>query len=244
MLENIKSLYGYKLAALDGDIGRVQDFYFDDKAWVVRYLVADTGSWLSGRQVLLTPHTFGDLDREGRALSVNLTRKRIENSPTIELHRPVSRQYEIDYYQYYGWPAYWNTAAWAGFGDCPVVVAPSEDQIEAQRSHPHREDKHLRSTRAVTGYAIHAADGEIGSVRGFIVDDKTWTIRDLVAEAGHWYSGKEVLIASAKIGRISYEDSRVFVNLTRSAIQHTAAHKVVKAGAHDARASAAQNQPI
>ncbi len=240
MRRNINSLYGCKLAALDGDIGQVQDFYFDDQAWVVRYLVADTGSWLSGRQVLLTPLTFGHLDRAGKALPVKLTRKRIENSPSIELHRPVSRQHEIDYHQYYGWPVYW---ALTGFGGYPVVVAPSEDQIEAQRSHPHRENKHLRSTRAVAGYAIHAADGEIGSVRGFIVDDKTWTIRDLVAEAGHWYSGKEVLIASAKIGRISYEDSRVFVNLTKSAIQHTAAHKVVKAGAHDARVSAAQNQP-
>lgn len=242
MLENIKSLYGYKLAALDGDIGHVQDFYFEDKAWVVRYLVVDTGSWLSSRQVLLTPHAFGDLDRVGKTLSVNLTRKRIENSPSIEKHRPVSRQHEIDYRQYYGWPVYWNAAAFAEFGDYPVVVAPSEDQIEAQRSHPHREVKHLRSTRAVTGYAIHAADGEIGSVCGFIVDDKTWAIRDLVVEAGHWYSSREVLIASAMIGRISYEDSRVFVNLTKSAIQHTATHKVVKAGAHVARASAAQNQ--
>lgn len=237
MRRNINSLYGCKLAALDGDIGHVQDFYFDDQAWVVRYLVADTGSWLSGRQVLLTPQAFGHLDRAGKALPVKLTRKRIENSPSIELHRPVSRQHEIDHHQYYGWPAYWNATALAGFGGYPVSVAPSEDQIEAQRSHPHRENKHLRSTRAVAGYAIHAADGEIGSVSGFIVDDKTWAIRDLVVEAGRWYSRKEILIAPGKIERIGYENAQVFVNLTKSAIRHTAEHKVVKAGA-----TTAQNQ--
>lgn len=229
MLQNTKSLYGYKLAALDGDIGQVQDFYFDDKAWVVRYLVADTGSWLSGRQVLLTPHTFGHLDREEKALAINLTRARIETSPSIELHKPVSRQYEIDYHRYYGWPAYWNAAALAGFGGYPVIMAPSKDQIEAQQSRPHREDKHLRSTLAVTGYAIHATDGEIGTVSGFILDDQSWALRDLVVDTGHWFSRKEVLIPSDKIGRISYEDSQVVVNLTKAAIQHRAEQKAVTA---------------
>lgn len=229
MLPNLKSLYGHKLVALDGDIGHVQDFYFDDKAWVVRYLVANTGSWLSGQQVLLTPHSFGQLDQERKALSVNLTRKQIENSPSIESHKPVSRQYEIDYYQYYGWPTYWNEGAIWDLGALPVFTPPEEDQIED--AHPHRANRHLRSTRAVTGHTIHATDGEIGSVSGFIVDDKSWAIRDLVVETGHWYAGKEVLIAPGKIGRISYEDARVFVNLTKSAIQHTPKHQVVQAGA-------------
>ena len=53
MLQNIKNLYGDKLAALDGDIGHLKDFYFDDESWAIRYLVADTGSWLTGRLVLL-----------------------------------------------------------------------------------------------------------------------------------------------------------------------------------------------
>lgn len=237
MLQNIKSLYGYKLAALDEDIGHVQDFYFDDKAWTVRYLVAETGSWMSGRQVLLTPNTFGHLDREGRALSVKLTRKQIENSPSIELHKPVSRQYEIEYYHYYGWLPYWNPAAMDGLGDYSVVPGSSTDQIGAQRLHPHRKDKHLRSTLAVTGYAIHATDGGIGSVRGFIIDDKSWAIRDLVVETGHWFSGREILIAPGNIGLISYEDSQVFVNLTKSAIEHTAEYKVTKAGARPSRAA-------
>jgi uncharacterized protein YrrD len=230
MLQKTKELYGNKLNAADGDIGHVKDFYFDDKTWVVRYAVADTGSWLSGRLVLLSPHAFGRWDRAVKTLSVNLTRKQIENSPSIELHKPVSRQYEIDYYQYYGWPAYWNGSAMWGLGGFPVVMPPSKDQMEAQLPHHHRDDKHLQSMKAVTGYAIHATDGEIGSVSGFMVDDKSWAVSELAVEAGHWYSGKEILISSAKIERISYTDSKVFVNLTKAAIQHTADHNVVKAG--------------
>ena len=76
----------------------MKDFYFDDQSWAVRYVVADTGSWLSGRQVLLSPHSFGNFHQAGKILTVNLTRKQIESSPVIESHKPVSRQYEEEYY--------------------------------------------------------------------------------------------------------------------------------------------------
>lgn len=231
MLHNIKELYGHKLAAADGEIGHIKDFYFDDRRWAVRYLVADTGSWLSSRLVLVSPHAFGRWDQDGQTLSVTLTRRQIENGPAIESHQPVSRQYEIDYYQYYGWPAYWTGDAVWGLGGFPVVLPPSKDQIEAQRQPHRRDDKHLQSTKAVTGYGIHATDGEIGSVNGFMVDDKSWVVAQLTVEAGHWYAGKEILIPPTAIDRISYEDSKVFVNLTTHSIRQTAEHHVVKAGA-------------
>jgi len=231
MLQNIKELYGNKLAASDGDIGHVKDFYFDDKTWVIRYLVVDTGSWLTGRQVLISPHALGKSDRVEKTLQVNLHKKQIENSPSIESRKPVSRQYEIDYYRYYGWPAYWEGGAMWGFGGFPVVLPPSRDEMEAQQQFRHRDDKHLQSTKAVTGYAIQATDGEIGSVSGFMVDDKSWAVRELVVEAGHWYSGKEILISTGKVESIRYEESKVFVNLAMADIQHTAENHLAKAGA-------------
>ena len=100
MLRSINQLYGDKLGASDGEIGQVKDFYFDDQNWAIRYLVADTGSWLPGRQVLISPHAFGSLYQAGKLLLVNLTRKQIEDSPSIESHKPVSRQYEEEYYRY------------------------------------------------------------------------------------------------------------------------------------------------
>jgi len=219
MLRNTKKLYGYKLAALDGDIGHVKDFYFDDKTWVVRYLVADTGTWLPERLVLLSPHAFGHFDEvDGKALPVNLTRKQIEDSPSIESHHPVSRQYEADYYRYYGWPAYWSGGGMWGGGAFPVVTLPVPEGSDGPR-YQHREDKHLQSARAVTGYQLQTTDGPIGQVSGFLIDDKSWAIHQLIAETGHWYSGKEILIAPGKVERISYEDSQVFVNLTKAEIR-------------------------
>jgi hypothetical protein len=230
MHQNIKELLGSKLMALDGSIGHAKDFYFDDQTWAIRYLVADTGSWLTGRLVLLAPHAFAKLNPLEKTLHLKLHKQQIENSPSIETHQPVSRQYEIDYFQYYGWPAYWNVPAAGGFGGFPVVIPPSKDQIEAQRAHPHRDDKHLHSILAVTGYAIHAIDGEIGTVRSFYLDDRNWTISQVAVETGHWYAGKEILLSPARIRRISYEDSQVFVSLTKADLQLTADHGVVKAG--------------
>ncbi len=229
MLFKIKELYGSKLGATDGDIGHAKDFYFDDKTWVIRYLVADTGSWLSGRLVLLSPHAFGRFDPAEQTLSVRLTKKQIEDSPAIESHKPVSRQYEIEYYRYYGWPVYWDGGAMWGMGGFPVVLPPSKDEMEAQQQHHHRKDKHLQSAKAVNGYHIQTVDGALGHVSGFLVDDRSWAIRDLVVTTGHWYSGKEVLIPSGRVERISYEESKVFVNLTKAEIQETAENTSVAA---------------
>lgn len=225
MLHNTKDIYGHKLTASDGDIGHVQDIYFDDKTWAVRYIVADTGAWLTGRQVLLAPQAFGHLNPDGKILPVHLTRRQIEQSPSIEAHRPVSRQYEEEYYRYYGWPAYWDGSAMGGF----PIITPTPEKLRQHEAQP-RKDLHLRSAKSVTGYAIQATDGELGSVRSFLVDDQTWTIRDLVVETGHWYSGKEIKLTTRRVERISYVDSKVYVHLTKADLEHTPESAVAKAG--------------
>jgi hypothetical protein len=48
-------LEGYAIGATDGAIGHVNDFHFDDEAWVIHNLVVDTGAWLSSRKVLMAP---------------------------------------------------------------------------------------------------------------------------------------------------------------------------------------------
>ncbi len=108
MLSKAKTLKGYKLGSLDGEIGRVKEFYFDDRYWTIRYLVADTGNWLTGRQVLISPYALGAVDNEGQSISIDLTKKQIESSPSLDSDKPVSRQFEDEYYGYYGWPTYWG----------------------------------------------------------------------------------------------------------------------------------------
>ncbi|HEY5283001.1 MAG TPA: PRC-barrel domain-containing protein [Polyangia bacterium] len=227
-LENTKDLLGDKLAAMDGEIGHVRDFYFDDKIWVIRYAIADTGSWLTGRLVLLSPYAFGRLDQQDKTLHINLRKMQIQDSPSIESHKPVSRQYEVDYYTYYGWPAYWDGGAMWGLGGYPTILPHSKEEVEATQKYHHRDDKHLQSAREVVGYNIATVDGHIGHVTGFLVDDRSWAIRELVVETGHWYSGKEIRIPTNRVERISYEASKVVVNLTKADIQKTADHALAK----------------
>ena len=231
MLQNIQTLHGNTLAASDGEIGHVKDFYFDDKTWAIRYLVADTGSWLTGRQVLISPHALGRSDVDEKTLSVNLTRQQIENSPSIDSDKPVSRQYEIDYYNYYGWPTYWYGGDVWGAGAYPVPLPFSMAEREAAVQQGHaNDDKHLCSVNAVTGYAIQATDGEIGTVSGFMVNDRSWVIGEAFVETGHWYAGKQIRIPTSKINLISYEDSKVFVNLSLADLRETGEYEVAKAG--------------
>ena len=235
MFQNLKHLYGKKLGASDGEIGHVLDFYFDDQTWAIRYLAVDTGNWLSGRQVLLTPHAFGPQsfgrsDNDADVLHVNLTRKQFEASPSIETHRPVSRQYEEEYYRYYGWPSYWEGGGLWGAAGFPVATPTDIPEDLPHHGHQQRDDVHLRSTKAMTGYRILATDGAIGTVNSFMVHGRSWEIRELVVETGHWYDvGRKVLLLPANIDRISYEESSVFVNLTQEDIKQTARNDVVQA---------------
>lgn len=214
---NLKQLYGRKLGTEDGEFGHVKDVYFDDQSWEIRYLVADTGSWLSGRQVLLSTHAFekGAFDAGSpghHALPVNLTRKQIEDSPEIDSHRPIFRQFEEEYYAYYGWPIYWQAAAiLTGAGVPPVATSPTET---VHHGHNQRDDLHLRSTKATTGFHVKGKDATIGTVGDFVADLKKWTIPEIVVDAGHWYDGKTLLLSTANVSEISYEESTVTTALT------------------------------
>ena len=234
MLRSIRQLFGDKLGASDGEIGHVKDFYFDDQNWAVRYLVADTGSWLPGRQVLISPYAFPE-GFQGKSLRVNLTRKQIENSPSIESHKPVARQYEEEYHRYYGWPYYWQGSALWGMSGFPILELPPKplpsEPAPAGGPQPECADAHLRSAQAVDGYRVQASDGVIGHVCDFMMDDQSWAIDQLVIKTGHRFFGKEVRIPSSKVDRISWEESKVFVNLTRAAVEQSPAHHPAPTGA-------------
>jgi hypothetical protein len=218
MLNKARTLKGYKLHSLDGEIGTVKEFFFDDRHWIVRYLVVDTGGWLTGPQVLLSPYALVDVIQEDQHIAVNLTKKQIEESPSWDSDKPVSRQYETDYYGYYGWPMYWNGQyAWGAY---PGLVRDQQNWTETTRDQK-AWDCHLRSTDDVDGHHIQAADGEIGHVEDFIVDDETWAVRYLIVNTRNWWPGKKVLIAPSWIERVSWSEKKVFVNLSRAAIRQS-----------------------
>jgi len=234
MIRSLKQLYGNQLGAADGQLGAVKDFYFDDRRWAVRYVVADTGSWLTGRQVLLSPHALGEIYQPGKLLLVNLTRQQIQDSPGLQTHQPVSRQFEESYYQYYGWPNYWVGDGLWGTTGFPTVVNPfprKEPTAIEGGSHSGRAAAHLRSTQAVAGYQIRATDGIAGHVNDFMMDDKSWTIQQLVIQTGHRLTGREIQIPTTLVERISYEESTVFVNLTLAELSNLPTHELDALGA-------------
>jgi hypothetical protein len=221
MLTN-KHLKDFVIHATDGELGSVDQLYFDDETWAIRYLIVDTGGWLNGRRVLISPFAITRTDWDNKRLYVSLTKQQVENSPNIDTHRPVSRQHEAAYLGYYGFPYYWGGPYLWGSAYYPsgvAVSATAAGETLADRIRKESTDSHLRSTQAVTGYHIDAADGEIGHVDGFIVDDEAWAIRYIEVATRNWLPGKKVLVSPAWIERVSWRDSRVYVGLFREAIQ-------------------------
>jgi sporulation protein YlmC with PRC-barrel domain len=218
MLIKAKALTDFALHGIDGDIGKVKEFYFDDRHWAVRYLVANTGNWLAGRKVLISPYSLGLVNVEKRQIAVNLTKKQIEGSPGISSDKPVSRQFEESYYNYYGWPAYWNGPYTWGISP---FIAPVRDKVRGANPGGKEWNADLRSTSAVSGYNIHASDGEIGHVEDFVIDDETWAIRYLVVDTRNWWPGERVLLAPKWIERVSWDHSKVFISLSREAIRRS-----------------------
>jgi hypothetical protein len=214
MLRSVKALYGYTIAATDGDIGGVYAFYFDDQAWTIRYLIVDTGTWLPGREVLISPAAVGQPQWEMRRLPVNLTQAQVENSPDIDTDQPVSRQYETALHDYYAWPVYWTAIPVDPGG---LAIPPELAENLATRPG----DPHLRSTQEVIGYYIQASDGDLGHVEDFIIDDEDWTIRYMVIDTRNWLPGKKVVVSPEWITEVAWGESKVHVDLTREAIKNS-----------------------
>ena len=223
MLRSMKFLAGFTIGATDGDIGTVDAFYFDDLSLTVRHLVVDTGGWLSGRKVLISPRALGDIDWDGRRLTASLTKAQVEKSPAIDTDRPVSRQQEIEYYRYYGYPSYWSGPyLWGGY-PLPVMSRASAPRLEDERrwewGAKESGDPHLRSSAAVIGYHIAATDGDIGHVEDFLVDEATWAIRYMVVDTSNWWFGQHVLVPAQWISTVDWNDSLLHVDLSRDQIK-------------------------
>ena len=216
MLVKANALRGYAIKSLDGDIGSAKDFLFDDRYWAVRYMVANTSNWLMGRNVLISPYSVRGIDTDHQHISAQLTKKQVKDSPSAETDKPVSRQFETAYNGYYGYPLYWS-------GPYMWGVNPHIERDRSRwKSHASEEsgwDIHLRSTHELTGYHLHALDGEIGHVDDFIIDEDNWAIRYLVLDTTNWWPGKKVLISPKWIENVSWVNRELAVSLSRAAIQ-------------------------
>jgi hypothetical protein len=222
MLLKASTIKGYAVAARDGPIGVVSDLLFDDATWVVRWCVVDTGTWLSSRKVLLPPSALGHLNADTNAFSVRLTQQEVKDSPDVDTDKPVSRQMETGIFDYFNWSPYWGTGFYRGgygFMPPPVAETASPGCWERDDGLASGGDPHLRSATAITGYHIHARDGEIGHVEDFLVSDGDWSIRYLIVETKNWWPGQRVLISPILAIGIDWTDRLVKLDATRQSIK-------------------------
>ncbi len=217
MLNTAKDLGRYSVRAADGPVGGLDDLYFDDEGWTVRYVVIGTGGRISPRRVLVAPRSVSEVDSATRVLHTELTREQVENCPGIEVDIPVAAQQEADYYAYYGADPYW--AGWLGMVPRPAgatytntfpVEPPAREPAEPEGRSG---DPHLRSASGIEGYRIRSLDGEIGHLEDFLVDDEAWMIRYVVVDTGNWLPGKKVLISPRWISGASWADAEVHTDL-------------------------------
>jgi hypothetical protein len=212
-------LRGYTLRATDGEIGKVDDFYFDEVHWTVRYLVADTGGWLTGRKVLISPAALKEPDWRSKSFPVSLNRKQVENSPDIASDQPVSRRHEAELTRYYGWPMYWGSAymgdAYPGL-NAAAIAASQHMQRESRQ-----EETHLRSMHEIHKYALRSNDEHAGHIDDFIADDNEWIIRYLVVDTRDWLPGKKVLLAPDWVTEIRWEEAAALTGISKEDIQNS-----------------------
>jgi hypothetical protein len=220
MLRNSKDLEGSAIGATDGAIGEVQDLYFDDEEWVIRYLVVSTGAWLANRKVLISPVALGQPQWSQRLLRASITKEQVKNSPDIDTDKPVSRQHELRYLEYYGYPSYWRGAYLWGVGPNPNIIPMGAGHDVSPDTRGEKGDPHLRSCNAVMKHHVHASDGDIGRVQGLLVDDETWAIRYLIVNTSNWWLGHQVLVAPQWINDVNWFSSNVTVDLTRNTLRN------------------------
>jgi len=231
MFKSAKEMTGLSIEAVDGAIGRVEQFLFDDRNWAVRYLVIDIGLILVGRRVLLSPASVEAVLED--VISVRNSKEQVRTSPEIDTARPLSSEREVQLHDYYSWPYYWDypinvnslggllypehASPYASFKEKRSLDAIKKDE----RMESQTRESHLRETKEIRGYHIQALDEQIGHVEDYILDINKWVIRYFVVETRNFLPGKKVLIAPQWIKGIDWGEAVVYADVSQEEIRNS-----------------------
>lgn len=219
MLKSLREYGDYTVSCIDGDLGDITDYYFDDIRWTIRYLLVDTfGFWDQPCQVLVSPIAVMNRDSIAHRFHLSLTQDRVQGSPRVDWSRPVSRSYDRDYHRYNDFPAYWGSSKNWGSSEYPSALAVGHwrERPDADGSSP---DAHLQSVRAISGYHVAGTEGEIGRVRDLVIDDRTWNVRYLVIDASSWWPDRSFLLAPHWIEAVSWNEAVICADLPRRTVR-------------------------
>jgi uncharacterized protein YrrD len=221
MLYRLERLLGSPIAASDAEIGRIRDAYFDAHHWTVRYLVVDTGESLSGRQVLIPAIAVQSIDRERGVVHAQLDRQQVEASPSIDTDKPVSRQREREFLDYYGYPYYWTgPLLWGArsYTADPLGLMPAVSHAPGKQGEAPI-DPHLRSAKELTGYHLQTTHDPLGHVEDLLLDTANWAIRYLVVDTRNWLPGRHIVIPPQWIKGVDWTERVVNVGVTRDVVE-------------------------
>jgi uncharacterized protein YrrD len=197
---------GLPVHASDGEIGTIKDVLFDPHNWTVRYLEVSTG-WIFGRDVLIPVGKVKSIKVPDGAVTFDLTKEQIKNSPRAEPERPIDRAYESRLIGYYRLSAYWD---WTG---APEVGVPPHPRPEEAPSTREPEGPQLLSGREIDGYELEAEDGTVGTVRDVLIDLDTWKVTSLMADLGGIFTHDATTVGIGPVAGIDRSNRIVHLSL-------------------------------
>lgn len=219
MLYRVKHFYANRLESLEGErVGHVADCYFDDRTWTLLFFAVDTDWWTPLRRVLIPPQALRSIPRHGRVLPVSLSRRQIENGPTLGVNETVTARHMEEWFRHYNWPFYWQGASMWG----PAYDTTSaRGQAPRQNTVPSRTD--LRSVRSFFGYSVNAHSEPVGKVEDVLVDSRQWHIQYLdVILHNHWFPREALLISTRKVVTIDWQGQSATVAASRDELDRAA----------------------
>lgn len=193
MLAHLNSIQKYKIETPDGNVGNIHELLFDDQSWNIRYVVINTGNFVVPNLVLVQPEAFVSCNTFECKFVVNLTKEEILNSPSIETVKKTN----------YYWPNYW-AGTHLTYGWTPFNAYAKKFYTEPN----------LNSTRELFDYKIKALDGKISFINNFIIDMKSWNIRNLIIDAGiPFLPGKKISIETDIVKNINAQQKVILLNI-------------------------------
>lgn len=220
MMVSYKQIKHFSIHATDKDIGGVRDILFDDKDFVIRYVVADTNTWLPlSRKVVISPISITRLDQEEETVDVSMTSDTLKNSPSIDEHKPVSREFEETLFRYFGYGYYWiGPGAWGDFAH-PNQLADPELAAMGKEELDNKPENHLRACGEVSGYEVATQEDNVGHISDFVFDIESWQIQMLVVDTNNWLpGGKKLAVLPSDIKSIDWSSHNVSVDLTHEGL--------------------------
>lgn len=218
-------LKNYRLIAADGEIGSINDIFFEPDGWQVRYLLVDTGQWLDSRKILVSPIAIGMIHEQDKSIDIELTKWQLASSPIITDSTNITRQYEERYFRHFNWTPYWQ----AGAGEAGFFSG-----FNGQLSHAHTgatdndRDNNLHSESELRAFTIASRDNTVGVVKQLVVDSYYWLVRYLLVDTENWLPSDRILLSPEWIYEVDWAGNNVNMDLDREAIKSAPSFDRVK----------------